>query len=140
MIAQLVNDSTQLSSHFPRRILLVEDNDVNRMLMSDYLDYLKYEVESLSDATTFFATVDKFQPDLILLDLKLPEIDGYQVLEQIQQKPKYSKIPIIIVSAFAFKSDQEKAMSLGAIRYFVKPVNLTELVLVIEEVLANYCK
>jgi DNA-binding response OmpR family regulator len=103
------------------------------MLLSDYLSYCGYDVQSLSEGSTFFSTIDKFEPDLILLDLKLPDIDGYSLLKQVQQRPDLSKIPIIVVSAFAFKADQELALSLGARRYFVKPLELKDLILTIEE-------
>ncbi len=122
-----------LRSHKVRRILLVEDHYLNRMLLSDYLSYCGYEVQSLSEGSTFFSTIEKFEPDLMLLDLKLPDIDGYSLLKQVQQKPDLSKIPIIVVSAFAFKADQELAMSLGARSYFVKPLKLKDLILKIEE-------
>jgi two-component system, cell cycle response regulator DivK len=136
MTAQLLPKNQQLNSQQLRRILLVEDNDVNRMLMSDYLSYCGYNVHSLSVGSALFSTVDKFQPELILLDLKLPDIDGYSLLEKIQHKPVFSRIPIIIVSAFAFQDDQERAMRLGACRYFVKPVNLKELMMTITEKLS----
>ncbi|WP_017651667.1 response regulator [Fortiea contorta] len=138
MIAKLLLVDRQLQSQQTGRILLIEDNDVNRMLMSDYLSYCGYEVQSLSEGSTLFATIEQFQPNLMLLDLKLPDIDGYLLLEQIKQQPSCSQIPIIVVSAFAFKADQERAMGLGACRYFVKPVNLTELILTIEEELRFY--
>ncbi|NWF58401.1 MAG: response regulator [Fischerella sp.] len=138
MSAQLLTIKQQFQSLISRRILLIEDNDINRMLLSDYLSYYRYEVQALPEGANFFATIDKFQPDLILLDLKLPDIDGYSLLEKIQQETNLSCIPVFVVSAFAFKSDQERAMKLGARRYFVKPVNLTELILAIEEELA--CK
>lgn len=133
MTAQLLNIDQPLRSHKVRRVLLVEDHYLNRMLLSDYLSYCGYDVESLSEGSTFFSTIDKFEPDLILLDLKLPDIDGYSLLKQVQQRPDLSKIPIIVVSAFAFKADQELALSLGARRYFVKPLELKDLILAIEE-------
>lgn len=133
MTAHLLTINQQLQSHQIRRILLIEDNDVNRMLLSDYLNYCGYNVQSLSKGSAFFSTIEKFQPELMLLDLKLPDIDGYSLLEQIQKKPNLSKIPVIVVSAFAFKADQERAMKLGARHYFVKPVNLKNLILKIEE-------
>ncbi|MBD2355609.1 response regulator [Tolypothrix sp. FACHB-123] len=138
MTAQLLPINQRLNSQQLRRILLVEDNDVNRMLMSDYLSYCGYHVHSLSLGSALFSTIEKFQPELILLDLKLPDIDGYSLLEKFQHKPFFSRIPVIVVSAFAFKDDQEKAMKLGACRYFVKPVNLQELIMTISEKLA--CK
>ncbi|WP_392536029.1 response regulator [Nostoc sp. C117] len=133
MTAQLVNINHQFRSNQARRILLIEDHDLNRMLLSDYLIYCGYDVQSLSEGSAFFSTIEKFQPDLMLLDLKLPDIDGYSLLKEVQQKPDLSKIPIIVVSAFAFKADQELALSLGARRYFVKPLKLKDLILTIEE-------
>ncbi|QSJ15357.1 response regulator [Nostoc sp. UHCC 0702] len=136
MTANLLTIERQLKSHQPRRVLLIEDNDVNRMLLRDYLSYCGYNVESLSDGSALFPTIEKFQPELLLLDLKLPDIDGYVLLEQIQQKQNLSKIPIIVVSAFAFKADKERAINLGAKRYFIKPIDLNELLLSIEEELS----
>lgn len=133
MTAQLINREQTFELHSSQRILLVEDNDINRMLLSDYLSFFKYHVESLTSGHNFFTKIEIFKPDLILLDLKLPGIDGYSLLTEVKQHPKYLKIPIIIVSAFAFAADQERAMKLGARRYFVKPVNLSELLLVIGE-------
>jgi CheY-like chemotaxis protein len=140
MTAQLLNIKQQLSSHKDKKILLIEDNDINRMLLSDYLSYCKYEVQSLPEGSQFLSTIEKFKPNLILLDLKLPDIDGYSLLAKIQQRSDLQYIPIFVVSAFAFRADQQKAMKLGARRYFVKPVNLTELILAIEEELACQCR
>ncbi|MEH2349355.1 MAG: response regulator [Nostoc sp.] len=136
MTEQLFNVGQPLHSQQVRRILLVEDHYLNRLLLSDYLSYCGYDVQSLSEGSAFFSTIDKFQPHLMLLDLKLPDIDGYSLLKQVQQKPDLSKIPIFVVSAFAFKADQELALSLGARRYFVKPLKLKDLMLTIEEELA----
>ncbi|MGJ5629603.1 response regulator [Nostoc sp. CALU 1950] len=133
MRAQLLNIDEPLRSNKVRRILLVEDHYLNRMLLSDYLSYCGYNVQSLSEGSTFFSTIEQFQPDLMLLDLKLPDVDGYSLLKQVQQKPELSKIPIIVVSAFAFKADQELALSLGARHYFVKPLKLKDLIFAIEE-------
>ncbi|GAX39907.1 response regulator receiver protein [Tolypothrix sp. NIES-4075] len=126
----------QFQLHQSKRILLIEDNDVNRILLDDYLNYWGYDVQSLSEASTFFSTIEQFQPELILLDLKLPDIDGYTLLEKMHKLPDYVNIPVIVVSAFAFKADQQRALDLGACRYFVKPVNLIDLIQAIEEELA----
>jgi CheY-like chemotaxis protein len=119
-----------------KRILLIEDNEANRLLMSDYLSYCSYDVISLAQGSQFFSTIEQFQPHLILLDLKLPDVDGYFLLEQIQQKSDWPNIPIFVVSAFAFQADRERAINLGVRRYFVKPVNLPVLTQAIEEELA----
>ena len=111
----------------PRRILLIEDNDLNRQMLDDYLVFCGYQVLSLADGSGFFQVLADFKPHLILLDLRLPNIDGYALLQQIQQGSDWQHIPIIVVSAFAFRVDQQRALSLGVRRYFVKPVNLNDL-------------
>ena len=117
-----------------KRILLVEDNDLNRQMLEDYLVYCTYQVYSLADGADFFQALVDFQPHLILLDLKLPNIDGYTLLEQIKQREDWKQIPVIVVSAFAFRLDQQRAFNLGVRRYFVKPVtSLTDLRQAIQE-------
>ncbi|MGL4619175.1 MAG: response regulator transcription factor, partial [Chroococcidiopsis sp.] len=91
----------------PKRILLVEDNYLNRQMLEDYLVFCGYQVLGLADGTEFFQALADFQPELILLDLRLPGIDGYTLLEQKSCRQDYQSIPVIVVSAFAFKADQQ---------------------------------
>ncbi|MBD2096348.1 response regulator [Trichocoleus sp. FACHB-591] len=114
------------------RILLVEDNDLNRELLGDYLRHCGYEVFTLAQGSGFFLTIEQFQPHLVLLDLRLPDVDGYQLLEELQQKPHLPQLPIIVISGFAFQEEQQRALKLGARRYLVKPVSLTKLIEAIE--------
>ncbi|HEY9641305.1 MAG TPA: response regulator [Coleofasciculaceae cyanobacterium] len=109
------------------RILQVEDNATSRQLMSDYLQHYGWDVMSLERGTSFAAAMAQFQPHLVLLDLKLPDIDGYTLLQQIQQNDDWRSTPVIVVSAFAFQTDQQRALEMGARRYLVKPVNLAQL-------------
>lgn len=118
-----------------RRILLVEDNHLNRQMLEDYLVFCGYQVLSLAVGAGFFQAVADFQPELVLLDLKLPDIDGYTLLEQMARRLDCQSIPVIVVSAFAFQADQRRAFALGAKRYFVKPVSLRDLKQAIEELL-----
>lgn len=111
----------------PIRILLIEDNNTSRQLMSDYLEYHGYQILSLAQGACFSSAMAQFQPHIILLDLKLPDVDGFSLLWQIQQLQSWASIPVIVVSAFAFQADQQRALSLGARRYLVKPVNLVQL-------------
>ena len=124
-------------SDSPIRILLIEDNEANQRLMSDYLSYCGYEVLALTDGTQLSATLEQFCPQIILLDLKLPMIDGYLLLEQLQQRDDWKQIPTIVVSAYAFQRDQQRALDLGARRYLVKPIRLSQLTDVIREELGR---
>jgi two-component system cell cycle response regulator DivK len=109
------------------KILLIEDNDISRQLMTDFLIECGYEICSLAEASTFSSVMAEFKPDLLLLDLKLPNVDGFAVLQKLQAHPVWQAIPVIIISAFAFNADKQRALSLGARRYLVKPVKLNEL-------------
>ena len=129
-----LNDS---DSDSPIRILLIEDNESNRRLMSDYLIYYGFDVFGLEEGTQLAATMEQFCPQIILLDLKLPTIDGYALLEQLQQQDDWKQIPTIVVSAYAFQRDQQRALELGACRYLVKPIRLSQLTDVIREELAK---
>jgi CheY-like chemotaxis protein len=117
--------SSQLD--LPRRILLVEDNETNQRLMTDYLNYCGYTVAAVTEGRQFAGAMTDFQPHLILLDLKLPDLDGYTLLTQIQARPDWQKVPVIVVSAYAFQRDQQRALGLGARRYLVKPIRLSQL-------------
>ncbi|MCU0565652.1 MAG: response regulator [Oculatellaceae cyanobacterium Prado106] len=115
------------------RILLIEDNESSRQLMSDYLEYYGYRVFSLAQGADFEAAMAEFRPHVILLDLKLPDVDGFTILQQCQQRLEWARIPVIVVSAFSFQTDQQRALRLGAKRYLVKPVNLSQLTQAITE-------
>ncbi len=119
------------------RILLVEDNPANRQLMTDYLKYCGYDVLSLSLGTTFSLAMRQYHPHLVLLDLKLPDIDGFTLLQHMRRTPGWQHIPVIVVSAYAFQADRQRALSLGANRYLIKPVKLTELMQAIAEEVNN---
>ena len=131
------NVRSSLEGNRNPRILLVEDHDLNRLLLSDYLYYLGYQVLALAEGAGFFQAIADFQPHLILLDLKLPDIDGFTLLEQIQTQQQWQHIPVIVVSALAFKVDEQRALRLGARRFFLKPTNLSQLQQAIQEELSD---
>jgi DNA-binding response OmpR family regulator len=109
------------------RILLIEDNEASRQLMSDYLEHYGYQILGLAKGALFASAMMQFRPHLVLLDLKLPDIDGYALLQQRQWCTDWLKVPVIVISAFAFHADQQRALKLGACQYLVKPVSLTQL-------------
>ncbi len=114
------------------KVLLVEDNDISRQLMSDFLISCGYGVVSLSTAHALLMTLDRFNPDVLLLDLKLPDVDGYAVLKQLQVHPRWQHLPVIVISAFAFQADQQRALLLGARQYLTKPVKLLDVTTAIQ--------
>lgn len=126
-------DAVDQAKPIPKKILLVEDNHLNRQMLEDYLVFCGYQVLGLEFGKDYFQALADFMPDLVLLDLRLPDIDGYTLLEQTRLIPECQAIPVIVVSAYAFKADQQRALNLGASRYFVKPVSLNKLKQAIEE-------
>jgi DNA-binding response OmpR family regulator len=122
-----MTQTPDLNQHSGARILVVEDNEASRQLMSDYLEYYGYRVMALAKGAPFAAAMMQFRPHLVLLDLKLPDIDGYSLLQQRQWTAEWLQVPVIVISAFAFQADQQRALKLGASQYLVKPVSLTQL-------------
>ena len=118
------------------RILLIEDDYANRKLIADYLEHCHYTVLGLTDGLQLFQNLENFQPELVLLDIKLPEIDGFTLIQQMGQHEDWRHLPIVVVSGYAFQADQTRALALGARRYLVKPVRIDELQQVIEEELS----
>lgn len=119
------------------RILLIEDDYGNRVLFTDFLKYCGYCVMPLADGTNYLDAIDTFMPDLILLDIKLPKLSGLSIIEALKKHPHFKQIPILVVSGYAFKADRQKAMSLGAADYLVKPVQPDTLKTAIQATLAQ---
>jgi two-component system cell cycle response regulator DivK len=121
----------------PIRILLLEDDESNRRLMQDFLLYSGCEVFALSEGRQLPVAIASFKPQVILLDLRLPDIDGYDLLAQIRADPSSSRIPIIVISALAFQRDRDRALEMGVQRYMVKPIRLLDVMAAIREVIAS---
>lgn len=106
-----------------KRILVIEDNHIHRLLTEDFFNHQGYQVEGLADGGNFLSVLARFQPDLIMLDLRLPTADGFTLLEQLQQSC-WHKTPVIIVSAYSFEAEKQRARRFGIRHYFTKPVSL----------------
>ncbi len=109
-------------------ILLVEDNETLRSMLSRRLARKGYEVVVASDGREGIAAASRQQPDLILMDLSLPEIDGWEAARQIKAEQTTSHIPIIALTANAMNGDREKALEAGCDEYETKPVDFLRLV------------
>jgi two-component system cell cycle response regulator DivK len=109
------------------RILLVEDNAMNRDMLMRRLARKGYEVLVAEDGAQAIETAREEQPDLILMDMSLPEIDGWEATRRLKADPATQPIPIIALTAHAMVSDKEKAMRAGCDDYDSKPVDLKRL-------------
>jgi len=104
----------------PKKIVIIEDDKFLRELISKKLSDAGYEVLEAIDGEEGIKRVKESKPDLVLLDLILPGIDGFEVLSQIKQGPLFSDLPVIILSNLGQKEDVEKGLKLGAVDFLVK--------------------
>ncbi len=116
-------------------ILLVEDNELNRDMLSRRLARRGYAVVSATDGEEGHTMARAHQPDLILMDIGLPEMDGWQVTRLLKENPQTARIPIIALTAHALVTDREKAREVGCDDYDTKPIEFTRLLDKIEALL-----
>ena len=105
-----------------KRILVVEDQPDNRQIIRDMLAGTDYEITEAEDGEQALAAVAKERPDLILVGVQLPIMDGYEVTRQIKADPAMRSIPIIAVTSYAMMGDREKALEAGCTGYIEKPI------------------
>jgi len=110
-----------------KRILVVEDNPDNRILITDVLTSLNYEVVVAVDGEEGVNKATSEVPDLILMDLSLPQMDGWTATGHIKANPDLKHIPIIALTAHAMVGDRERALEAGCDDYVSKPIDLREL-------------
>jgi CheY-like chemotaxis protein len=106
-----------------KRILAVEDNPNIRRLIVYNLKRNGYEVLEAGDGKAAVRVLQKTTPDLIILDVRMPEMDGFQLLELLRRYPSAAKIPVIMLTALSQQADIDKALSLGVVDYLVKPLD-----------------
>jgi two-component system cell cycle response regulator DivK len=107
----------------PLRALLIEDNENNRYLLTILLRDAGFEVLTAVNGASGVEMVRKEKPDVVLLDIQMPEMDGYEVAATLKSSPDVAGIPIIGVSSFAMPGDKDKAMRMGFVGYIEKPVD-----------------
>jgi len=109
------------------RIMVVDDNPQNLELMQAYLEGLECEVQAIEDAERACEEILRDPPDLLLLDIMMPRLSGYQLCERIKSNPKSASTPVIMVTALGEVGDVERAVDAGADDFLTKPVNRIEL-------------
>jgi len=117
------------------KILLIEDNERNRYLTTFLLEKNDYQVFQAVDGPAGIAMVEQIKPDLILLDIQLPGMDGYSVATELTKNRSGVNIPIVAVTSYAMVGDRERALSSGCVGYIEKPINPETFVSQIEQYL-----
>ena len=110
------------SPHRNQTLLLVEDNEDNRIIYSTVLRHLGYEVVEAEDGVQAIALARSIQPDLILMDISIPEVDGWEATRILRQDAATSAIPIIALTAHALPDDRARASEIGFTAYLAKPI------------------
>ena len=120
-----------------QRILVVEDHEDNRQILRDLLNAAGYEMVEAHDGEQALEKVSASRPDLILMDIQLPGIDGYEVTRRIKADSALAAIPIIAVTSYALAGDDGKARAAGCDDYVAKPFSPRQLLAKIREYLAQ---
>jgi two-component system, cell cycle response regulator DivK len=116
-------------------ILVVEDQPDNRQILRDLLGNAGYELVEAENGVEALAAVDRRRPDLILMDIQLPILDGYETTRRIRSKSDLQSIPIIAVTSYALAGDDAKALAAGCNSYVTKPYSPRQLLAKIREYL-----
>lgn len=119
------------------KVLIAEDNPVNRELLREVLEARGYVVVEACDGQEALRKIAETQPDILLLDLGMPVLDGFATVRQIRQNPAVAKLPVLAVTAYAMRGDREKVMEAGFDGYLSKPIDFQALTEELERLLGT---
>jgi len=122
----MMNSSQFVANTSHSTILIVDDNPINLKLIATYLQKLKFKIRLAQDGEDTLQQLDKFEIDLILLDITMPGIDGFEVCQRVQAHPVWHQIPVIFMSALNETTYKIRGLDMGAVDYITKPVHLPE--------------
>ncbi|OGU35257.1 MAG: hypothetical protein A2068_12745 [Ignavibacteria bacterium GWB2_35_6b] len=122
-----MNQSFLLENIAGKNILVVDDDPRNMFAIVSYLESINLKVYSSESGFKAIEILGETEIDIILMDMMMPEMDGYETIRKIKENPKTENIPVISVTAKAMKGDREKCLEAGASEYVSKPVDLQEL-------------
>ena len=118
-----------------KKILVVEDTEDNRQILRDLLGMAGYDMLEAHDGAEGVAKASEHKPDLILMDIQMPVMDGYEATRQIKANPELKGIPIVAVTSYALSGDEEKARAAGCDAYIAKPYSPRQMLAKVREVL-----
>ncbi|NCN84342.1 MAG: response regulator [Sphingomonadales bacterium] len=118
-----------------KRVLVVEDNELNLKLFCDLLRAHAFVVEPVSDGREVLEKARSFVPNLIIMDIQLPHVSGLELIEQIKKDGQLKIIPIMAVTAYAGKGDEDRILSAGAEAYVSKPISVAKFIESVQQVL-----
>jgi two-component system, cell cycle response regulator DivK len=110
----------------PKRIMIVEDNELNLKLFTDLLRAHQFTVEGVKDGRLALEQAKMFAPDMVIMDIQLPHVSGLELIEAMQKDAVLAAIPVLAVTAYAGKGDEERIMAAGARGYLSKPVGMVK--------------
>ena len=120
-----------------KKVLIVEDNELNMKLFHDLLESQGYEVLETREGLQALALARQHRPDLILMDIQLPEISGLEVTKWLKDDEELSHIPVVAVTAFAMKGDEERIRQGGCEAYISKPISVPRFIETIKSYLGE---
>jgi two-component system cell cycle response regulator DivK len=126
----------ELSRFAHARVLIVEDNELNLMLLKDILEFHGYTIITTGLGGTALDLARQYHPDLVLMDIQLPDVSGIDAARQLKADAETHAIPIIAVTAFAMPGDKSKILEGGIDGYIAKPYRITEIL----DIAAEYLK
>ena len=118
-----------------KRILVVEDQEDNRQILRDLLASADYEMDEAENGQEALDAVARQRPDLILMDIQLPIMDGYEATRRIKADPALNSIPVIAVTSYALSGDEAKARAAGCDGYIAKPYSPRQMLAKVREIL-----
>jgi CheY-like chemotaxis protein len=110
------------------KVLIAEDNPVNRELLRELLELRGYTVLEACDGQEALRMIERAQPKLMLLDIGMPGMDGFAVVRRIRENPRLAQLPVVAVTAYAMRGDQERILNSGFDGYLSKPINPSSLI------------
>ena len=119
------------------KILYIEDHPAQRDIMAQMLELSGYQVAVASDGIEGLEQAHAWNPDLVLMDLRMPRMDGFEAIRELRKDPNTAEIPIIAISAWASAKHKERALEAGADEHFTKPVDLSRLLDTISRLLGQ---